>query len=127
LLIDKEDLEKLTKLRIDTTGEVIKASRYIMDRGVKRLAINLNDRGSILITQDTYYRVNVSNDKDFITNPAYMLGGYTLTIRRGYGMEMTAKLGQACGIGNSYIEDEIKDMGDIKSIMNEIEVMTYEY
>lgn len=128
LLIDKEDLEDLTKLRINTIGEVISASRYIMDRGVKKLVINLEHQGSILITQDHYYRVNIrGGNKTFITNPAYMMGGYALAINRGYDIEMTAKLGQACGIGNSYIEDEIKDMGDIKYIMNEIEVKAYDY
>lgn len=128
LLIDKEDLEDLTKLKLNTTGEVISASRYIMDRGVKMLAINLDDRGSILITEGSYYRVNIlTEDKNFITNPAYMLGGYVLSINRGYDIEMTAKLGQACGIGNSYIEEEIKDMGDIKYVMNEIEVKKYDY
>lgn len=128
LLIDKEDLEDLTKLRLGTVGEVIRASRYIMDRGVKKLAINLDNKGSILITENSYYRINIlDNEKAFETNSAYMLGGYALSISRGYDIEMTAKLGQACGIGNSYVEDEIKDMGDIKYIMNEIEVKKYDY
>lgn len=128
LLIDKEDLEELTKLKLNTTGEVISASRYIMDRGIKNLAINLGNKGSILITEDNYYRVSLLNDqREFTTNTAYMLAGYALSISRGYDIEMTAKLGQACGIGNSYIEDEIKDMGDIKYVMNEIEVKKYDY
>ena len=128
LLIDKEDLEDLTKLRLDTSGEIIGASRYIMDSGVKNLVINLDNRGSILINKDSYYRINVINDnKGFITNTAHMLGGYALSISRGYDIEMMAKLGQACGMVNSYIEDEIKDMGDIKFVMNEIEVSKYDY
>lgn len=128
LLIDKEDLEDLTNLRINTTGEIVQASRYIMERGVKQLVINLEEGGSILFTKDSYYRVRMlNNHRRFTTNPAHMLGGYTFSTSRGYDIEMTAKLGQACGIGNSYIEEEIKDMGDIKYIMNEIEVKKYDY
>ena len=128
LLIDKEDLEDLTNLRLTTSGEIIKASRYIMDRGVKKLVINLDDRGSILLTQDSYYRVNIlNNNRNFKTNPSYMLGGYAFAVSRGYNVEMAAKLGQACGIGSSYIEGEIKDMGDIKQTMNDIEVKKYDY
>lgn len=128
LLIDRKDLEDITKLRLRTTGEIIRASRYIMDRGVKHLAINLEERGSLLISQDRYYRLSIENQgKNFKTNPAYMLAGYALALNRSYDIEMAAKLGQACGICNSYIEEDIKDMGDIKYIMNEIEVKEYDY
>lgn len=128
LLIDKEDLEDLTNLRLNTSGEIIKASRYIMDRGVSKLVINLDDRGSLLLTQDSYYRVNIlNNNRAFKTNTSYMLGGYAFAVSRGYDIDMAAKLGQACGIGNSYIKGEIKDMGDIKQTMNEIEVKKYGY
>lgn len=127
LLIDREDLEDLTNLRLSTIGEMVKASSYIMDRGIEKLIINLDNRGSILITQDSYYRVNILNDsREFITNTSHMLGGYAFAESRGYDIEMAAKIGQACGIANSYIQGDIKDMGHIKQTMNEIEVKKYD-
>lgn len=128
LLIDKEDLEDLTNLKLNTPGQLVDASRYIMDRGIEQLVINLDRKGSILITQDNYYRISIKDDKkSFKTNPAYMLAGYALSISRNYDIEMMAKLGQACGIGNSYVDHDILDMGDIKYVMNEIEVSKYDY
>ena len=129
VVLDKDELECLTKLKLDFEYEIIKAVLYILDKGVRIAVITLGNRGSIVLTPEYVYRVNIpdiSGDTCRL-NFGYMLGGYSLALERNYDFDMMLKIGQACGVINCYEHDDIIDMSDIKRIMGEIEIGRFNY
>ncbi len=129
VLINRDDLEYLTKLKLDYEYEIIKAGQFILDKGVSIVAIDMGKKGSIALTKDHIYRIDIEKLalKDVSINYGYMLGGYALALSRKYDFEMMFKLGQACGIVNSFRDRDTFDMSDIKRIMNDIEINIFNY
>ncbi|MBC8589421.1 1-phosphofructokinase family hexose kinase [Paratissierella segnis] len=129
VLINQTDLEYLTKLKLDYEYEIIKATQYILDKEVSVIAIDLGRNGSIVLTKEHIYRVDIEKLalSNVNINYGYMLGGYALALSRNYDLEMMLKLGQACGMANSFEDWETFDMGDIKRIMNDIDVNIFNY
>lgn len=128
VLLDKGDLEDFTNLKLDYEYEIIKAGRYIIKKGVKVAVISLGEKGSLVLTRDNVYRVDVSQvEKDSNLNRGFMLGGYAFALSRGYDFEMMLILGQACGMADYFRLDQDLDMSHIKRIMTNIEVAKFNY
>ena len=129
VLLDKIQLEEYTNLKLDYEYEIIKAGNYIIEKDVDILVISLGNKASIVLTKDFIFRVDVPSVEIPEDQPhfGYMLGGYALSMERGYDFEMFLKLGQACGIVNSLKHKEEIDMSDIKRIMSDIEVTKFNY
>lgn len=129
VLINKNDLEDLTNLQLDYEYEIIKAAKFIIEKNINILVINMGRTGSIILTKDYIYRADIENlNLDNINiNYGYMLAGYALALSRNYDYEMMFKLGQACGMVNSFKDSNTFDMSDIKRIMNGIEINIYNY
>lgn len=129
VLINRGDLEYLTKLKLDYEYEIIKAGQLILDKGVSITAIDMGRKGSIVLTKDHIYRIDIEKLalKDVSINYGYMLAGYALALSRKYDFEMMFKLGQACGMVNSFRDRDTFDMSDIKRIMNGIEINIFNY
>lgn len=129
VLINRNDLEYLTKLKLDYEYEIIKAGQYILDKGANIVAVDMGSKGSIILTEENIYRIDVEKLalQDISINYGYMLAGYALSISRKYDFEMMFKLGQACGMVNSFRDRELFDMSDIKRIMNDIEINIFNY
>lgn len=128
LLLEKEDLEEFTNLQLDYEYEIIKAGLYIIEKGVKIAVISQGSKGSIVLTPDNVFRVDVSQiELEAELNRGYMLGGYAFALSRGYDFEMVLKLGQACGMVHTYKSNQELDMSHIKRIMTHIELGKFNY
>lgn len=129
VLLDKKELENITKLKLDFEYEIIKAGQYLLDKGINYVVIELGSRGSLVLTEKVGYRIEVNRvDKvDCKINYGYMIGGFALAIKRKYDLDMMLKLGQACGIVNCFNNNGNIDMSDIKKIMGQIEISTFNY
>lgn len=127
-LLNKEELENLTKLKLDYEYEIIKAGLYIIDKGVQIAVISLGNKGSIVLTPENVFRVDspeVEIDKDI--NYGYMLGGFAYALQKNYDFDLMLNLGQACGIINCFNHREAIDMSDVKRIMGMIDVSRFSY
>lgn len=129
VLLSKEDLEEITRLSLNYEYEIIKAGLYVLEKGVSFLVIELGDKGSIVLTQEQVYRVEFpKGEKDYCKiNYGYMIAGFAISIQRNYDIDTLLKLGQACGMVNCYKHSETIDMSDIKRIISDIEVSTFNY
>lgn len=128
VLLDKGDLEEVTNLHLDYEYEIIKAGHYIIEKGVKVAVISLGERGSLVLTPNNIYRVDVSHiEKDSELIRGFMLGGYAFGLSRGYDFDMILMLGQACGMADYFRLEEDLDMSHIKRIMTNIEVAKFNY
>lgn len=125
----KEDLEYLSNLELDFENEIIKVGHSIIEQGIELLAIDLNEKGSIILTKDKGYRLEL--DKS-ITNigedNGYMTAGFAFGLYKNYDLETIMKLGQAARLVYS-IEDDLDriDMSDIKGYMTRIEINSINY
>ena len=125
VVIGKKELENLVKLELNFENEIIKAGRFILDKGVKVLIINLYEKGIIVLEESIGYRLDLPEiemdlkEEDNIG----LISGLALGISRKYDFEMTLKLSQAFSLAYSMEEDISRlDMSDIKRLMGEIDI-----
>ncbi len=123
-------LEDLTKLKLDFENEIIKAANYILEKGVELVIVDLDEKGSIVLTKEMGYRLEIDDiDLDKLSiDQGYTLAGYAYGIEKNYDLDMTMRLGQSFRIAYS-IADNIReiDMSDIKKIMSSITIMPIYY
>lgn len=129
VIMRQSELEDITKLSLTFENEIIKAGRYILDKGIEFVIIDLKSKGSIVLGQEKGYRIEVPYyDRINGKNNKVMSSGFALGIHRNYDIEMTLKLGQAFDIAANSISDIMEvEMSDIKRIMSEIEVYPINY
>ena len=125
VIISKEELENLVNLNLNFENEIIKAGKFVLDKGVKILVINLYEKGIIVLETSTGYRLDfpkVDVDMDELDN-AGIVAGLALGISRKYDFEMTLKLSQAFSVVYAMEEDINKlEMSDVKRFMGEIDI-----
>lgn len=128
VILSKNDLEDLIGLKLDYRYEIIQGGKYILDKGVKLVVIELGNNGSLVLTEDKGYSVEFTDfDLERVQiNHGHMMSGFVISYMRNYDYEMTLRLGQACGAVSSIYNENI-DMSYIKKIMNHIEILPINY
>lgn len=130
VMLNLHELENLTGLELSFENEIIKAAKYILDKDIELVVIDLNEKGSIVLNKDRGYRLELNSipDKSLNVDSGYMLAGYAFGIHKDYDMEVTMKLGQSFRIAYG-LADNINDldMSDIKRIMSNITIMPIYY
>lgn len=128
--LNKEDLEDISKLKLNFENEIIKVGHSIIENGIKIVAIDLNEKGTIVLTKDRGYRLELSNRDMGPLNEdkGYMVSGYAFGIEKQYDLDTTMKLGLGMRIAYGLDEDIDRiDMSDIKRIMSRIEISPIYY
>lgn len=128
VVVDQKQLEDIIGLELNFENELIKAGRFILDKGVKYVAINLYEKGSIILGQDKGFILDINKDVEMrnLENTT-MAAGFALGFNRNYDMEMVIRLGQAFGIVSSTKKIEKIEMTDIKKAMGQIEIFPINY
>lgn len=125
VIISKEELENLVNLNLDFENEIIKAGRFILDKGVKILVINLQEKGTIVLEESTGYRLDLPElnvDMKEMDNSG-IVAGLALGISRKYDFEMTLRLSQAFSVAYAMEQDINRlEMSDVKRFMGEIDI-----
>lgn len=120
LMTDVEGLEKLTNLKLEYEGEIIRATRYIFDNNIGYAIIDMEDKGLLILDSTKGVSLQLSGGYKGISDIGHgkVLGGFATGILRGYDLETTAKLSYACGIVE--MNGRMPEMTDIKAVMNNI-------
>ncbi len=130
VILNQRELEDFIKVSLHFENEIIKAGRYILDRGVEFVVIDLDNRGSLVLGQDRGYRVEIPYFGNKMANIDYngISAGFALGINRNYDIEMAIRLGQAFNIASRLESDIMKvEASDIKRLMSQIEVYPINY
>lgn len=130
VILKQRELEDLLRISLHFENEIIKAGKYILDRGVEFVVIDLQDKGSLVLGQEKGYRVEIPYLGDNITNLGYnsMSAGFALGMNRNYDIEMAIRLGQAFNIVSNSESDIMKiEVSDIKRFMSQIEIYPINY
>ncbi|EFI42669.1 MULTISPECIES: PfkB family carbohydrate kinase [Peptoniphilus] len=123
MIVDKEQLEYYTNLKIKTQTEVVSAAGVILDSGTGIIIVN-SEKGCVIVTKNKSYGVNFEELKYSVSriNKNLMLAAIAFGIEREYDFETTIKLGIASSIIENFIKFRMITMADIKKIMAEIEL-----
>lgn len=128
LKLKLEDLEKLSKIKINFESEIIKLASTYIEKGIKIIVIDLDEKGSIVLTEDLGYRVEISNNECKLKEDnGYMVCGYTFGLKKRYDIETIIKLGQSMRIVYNDNDTNLIDMSDIKRKMKDIEIRKINY
>lgn len=124
---DLESLENLTHLKLEYDSEIIKACRYLLDRDIEYVFIDLREKGAIVLTEERGYRLEIpSIEREHCSsNYGYLLAGISLAMTRGYDEETMFRLGTAASFIHCFRRSGEVDMSDIKGLMNKLEVRTF--
>lgn len=125
---NKEELEALSGLSIHDESDIIKASEYLLNKGIKVIVVSLGKDGAMVFKEDKIYKIRIPKVKT--VNPVgsgdSMIAGFALGFSRGYDFEKMLKLGAACGTANAMESQTGKvDMENVERLMKEIEVEKY--
>lgn len=127
--INVSELETLTRVELNFENEIIKAANYILEKDVEIVVIDLDEKGSIVLTKDRGYRLEIE-DMEFTLSidQGYTLAGYAFGMEKEYDLDMTMRLGQAFRIAYGVAENiQDIDMSDIKKIMSNITIRPIYY
>lgn len=127
--VKKDDLEYLSNLHLDFESEIIKVGHSIVEQGIELVAIDLDEKGSIILTRDKGYRLEFNNEIANIgVDNGYMVAGLAFGLYKKHDLETIMKLGQGARLAYG-LEDDIDriDMSDIKRYMSKIDIRTINY
>ena len=127
--VKKDDLEYLSNLHLDFESEIIKVGHSIVEQGIELVAIDLDEKGSIILTRDKGYRLEFNNEIANIgVDNGYMVAGFAFGLYKKHDLETIMKLGQGARLAYG-LEDDIDriDMSDIKRYMSKIDIRTINY
>ena len=133
VILDKEQLEYLLNIKLSFQNEIIKGSKYLLDRGVEFVIISISNNETLVLGQDKGYRVELTHDEDlrYISreNGSYgIASGFALGINRQYSMDMTLRLVKAIEAVINLERDISKiEISHIKRLMNEVEISNINY
>lgn len=128
-ILNKSNLEDLTMLELQYENEIIRASNYILHRGIEFVVISLDNNEILLLGQKKGYRV--SSDivtKDRGNNDLRKISAaFALGINRNYDLDMTLRLAYA--FNNYEISDNSSEIeiSKIKRMMTKVEIYSINY
>lgn len=127
--LKKDDLEYLSNLHLDFENEIIKVGYSIVEQGIELVVIDLDEKGSIILTKDKGYRLELKNGIDHIDEDnGYMVAGFAFGLYKKHDLETIMKLGQGARFAYGVEKDiERIDMSDIKKYMSRIEIYPINY
>ncbi|NLY45404.1 MAG: hypothetical protein GX053_05385 [Tissierella sp.] len=127
--LKKDDLEYLSNLHLDFESEIIKVGHSIVEQGIELVVIDLDEKGSIVLTKNKGYRLEFNNEINNIgEDNGYMVAGFAFGLYKKHDLETIMKLGQGARLAYSTVDDIDRiDMSDIKRYMSIIEIGTINY
>lgn len=130
LIISREDLESVLGLKLNFNSEVIRASKFILDRGCRSLLVYLGQEGCLYLGQDYAYKID-SREEMKVNEERFkkgFLAGFSVGLKRLYEEEVSLRL--AMGLGLAWGMEEnlaFLDMANIKQIMGQCDLYKINY
>lgn len=100
---NKEELEAITKFKINTDLDIIKACEHLINMGAKNIAVSLGKNGMIFVGEEGKFKVSIP--KIEVLNPVgsgdSTVSGFAVGLLKNLDIEDILKLANACGISNA--------------------------
>jgi tagatose 6-phosphate kinase len=100
---NREELEAITKIKINSDTDIIDACENLMDMGAENIAVSLGGDGMIFVGKEGRFKINIPRIKAL--NPVgsgdSTVAGFAVGILKNLGIQDTLKLANACGMSNA--------------------------
>lgn len=100
---NREELEAITKIKINSDTDIIDACENLMDMGAENIAVSLGADGMIFVGKEGRFKINIPRIKAL--NPVgsgdSTVAGFAVGILKNLGIQDTLKLANACGMSNA--------------------------
>lgn len=133
VILDKKQLEYILNVKLEFQNEIIKGSKYLLDRGIEFVVVDISNEETLVLTQDNGYRVELIDrevlENDTGENGLYSIAsGFGLGISRQYSMDMTLRLVQSIKTVTNLQKNIYNiEINHIKRLMGEVEISTINY
>lgn len=123
-----DELEDLSGEKIKNIEDVINVAEIMLSSGVKNICVSMGKDGMVFVNKDYIYKIEIP--KIEVINPVgsgdSSIAGFALGISKGYDLENTLKLANACGMSNAMnIYTGSINLDDINKFIGEIKVNEY--
>lgn len=123
-----DELESLSGAKIKSIEDIISVAESMLLSGVKNICVSMGKDGMVFVNKDYIYKVEIP--KIEVINPVgsgdSSIAGFALGIAKGYDLENTLKLANACGMSNAMnISTGSINLDDINKFIDEIKVNEY--
>ena len=127
IVLDIEGMEKLTNLKLQYEGELIRASQYLFQNDISYVLVDMGENGLLVMNSENGLSMSLAESglksKQFMHGG--LLAGFAAGMKRKYDLETTARLSFACGSLDIRSHDGNPDMADIKALMNKIDIRKF--
>lgn len=100
---NREELEAITKRKINNDTDIIKACEDLINMGARNIAVSLGKDGMIFVGDEGKFKVSIPEVK--VLNPVgsgdSTVAGFALGIYKNLNIQEILKLANACGISNA--------------------------
>lgn len=120
---NSDEIKQLLNIDIDSKEEIINAGKILLEKGAQNVCISLGKDGMLYLDGKNVYEVNIPKVDvlNTVGSGDSTIAGFSVGILRGYDLEETIKLANACGISNALNTDtgfvKIEDVEKYKELV----------
>ncbi|WP_300279141.1 1-phosphofructokinase [Peptacetobacter sp.] len=98
-----DEIKQLLAIDINSQEEIVSAGKQLLDMGAENVCISLGKNGMIYISKDVVYEVKIPTVEAINTvgSGDSTIAGFSVATLRGYDLEESIRLANACGISNA--------------------------
>lgn len=98
-----DEIKQLLDIDINSQEEIINAGKQLLDMGAENVCISLGKNGMIYISKDVVCEVKIPTVEavNTVGSGDSTIAGFSVATLRGYDLEESIRLANACGISNA--------------------------
>lgn len=120
-----DEIKQLLDVNVESREEIIEAGKKLLELGAENVCISLGKNGMIYLDGKNVYDVKIPKVEavNTVGSGDSTIAGFSVGILRGYSLEETIKLANACGISNALnVDTGFVKLEEVEKYKNLVEV-----
>lgn len=120
-----DEIKQLLNVNVESREEIIEAGKKLLELGAENVCVSLGKNGMIYLDGKDVYEVKVPkvDAVNTVGSGDSTIAGFSVGILRGYSLEETIKLANACGISNALnVDTGFVKLEEVEKYKNLVEV-----
>ena len=122
---NREELEDILGKKLNSTEEIVGATKELMKRGAENIMVTLGGDGALLVTPEKVYRGTFPKVeiKNTVGSGDSTVGGFAFALSQGKDLVECFKLGIACGTTNAMLDSTgTIDLDILRDILSQVKI-----
>lgn len=120
-----DEIKQILDVNVESREEIIEAGEKLLELGAENVCISLGKNGMIYLDGKNVYDVKIPKVEavNTVGSGDSTIAGFSVGILRGYSLEETIKLANACGISNALnVDTGFVKLEEVEKYKNLVEV-----